>query len=152
MDEEAYRRMYLEVNDRQCFYEKAILGTHCICSRMRKLNLAEREAVRCESAEGHQRCHDYLEQLRRAARFVLRSRAESTALPHAKAIRLQVGGLRGLHAALHPGRTIPSPVPDIDGLLGAAVEKFGSLQSLPYQEIIPEIAAWEGRRPKRRRR
>lgn len=152
MDEDAYRQIYREINDRQCHYEKAILGLHCGCNRMRKLNLAEREAVHCEDEAGHRRCQRYLDSLRRAALFALRSRGEGQKLPHAKAIRLQVGGLRGLHHALHPQETVPQPIPDIDGLLDEAEKRWDDFERLPFDEIIKEMASWEGRRPKRHRR
>ncbi len=152
MDEDAYRELYREVNNRQCHYEKAILSTRCNCKSMRKLNLAEREAAHCEDEAAWRRCHHYLETLRQAARFALKARGEGQRLPHAKAMRLQVGGLRGLHAALHPGRAIPDPIPDVQGLLREALERWSSFEALPFDEIIKEVTAWEGRRPKRRRR
>ncbi len=152
MDENAYRELYREVNDRQCHYEKAILSTRCSCSTMRKINLAEREAARCEEEAAWRRCHHYLETLRQAAIFTLKARGEGQRLPHAKAMRLQMGGLRGLYAALHPGQSVPDPIPDISGLLAEAQKRWGSFEALPFEEIIKEVAAWEGRRPKRRRR
>ena len=152
MDEEAYRRIYREVNDRQCHYEKAILGTHCSCNRMRKICLAEREAVHCEEAGAHEQCRRYLEALCRATLFALRTAEAGSRLPHAKAIRLQVGGLRGLHRALHPDTPLPEPIPDIHGLLEEARERWGGFEALPWTEIVQAVAAWEGRRPKRRRR
>ena len=152
MDEDAYRQLYREVNDRQCLYEKAILSTHCRCSLMRKINLAEREAAHCEDDAGQQRCQAFLDALRHAARFALRTTDEKSSLPHARAMRLQVGGLRGLHLALHPDRPVPSPIPDIHGLIGEGLERWGSLEAFPWQQILREVAAWEGRKPKRRHR
>ncbi len=151
MDEDAYRQLYREVNDRQCPYEKAILSTHCRCSRMRKLNLAEREAVRCEDEAAWKECHAFLDALRRAARFALRAREDERSLPHAQAMRLQVGGLRGLHAALHPDRPIPSPIPDIGALIEAGRRRWRDFEALPHPELLKEISAWQGRKPRRRR-
>ena len=152
MDEDAYRQIYREVNDRQCLYEKAILATHCNCSQMRKLNLAEREAAHCESDAGQQRCQQYLAALRKAMRFALKTGDEGSSLPHARAMRLQVGGMRGLYRALNENKEPPTPIPDIDGLLQQGMERSGSFEAFPYQQILREVAAWEGRRPKRRRR
>ena len=152
MDEKAYRQIYREVNDRQRLYEKAILATHCNCSLMRKLNLAEREAAHCESDAGQQRCRHYLDALRKAMRFALKSGDEGSSLPHARAMRLQVGGMRGLYRALNEGQEPPVPILDIDGLLQQGLERWGGFEAFPYQQILREVATWEGRRPKRRRK
>lgn len=152
MDEESYRELYQRYNHRRCPFEKAILATHCQCSQARKLLLAEREAVRCESDAGQARCLRWLDRLHQAARFALRTREGRASLPHAKAIRLQVGGLRGLHGVLHPDEPVPTPIPDIAGLLEAAEAQPGGFEALPFEPIIQAVNAWEGRRPKRRRR
>jgi len=152
VDEDAYRQIYREVNDRQCLYEKAILSTQCNCALMRKICLAEREAVHCEDKEAHGNCAAFLDILRQKGRFALSAREQNRPLPHAKAMRLQVGGLRGLHAAVHPDQPIPVPIPDIHGLLREAQERWHSLDALPYQVVVQEIASWEGRKPRRRRK
>lgn len=152
MDEEAYRRIYREVNDRQCLFEKAILGMHCSCSRMRKICLAEREAVHCEDEKAHQDCAAWLDVLRHKARFALGTREEGRSLPHARAMRLQVGGLRGLYAALHPGRETPSPIPDVHDLVSGGLQHMSSEETLPFEAVIKEMVRWEGRKPRRRGR
>ena len=152
MDEAAYRQLYRAVNDRQCLYEKAILANHCCCAQMQKLLLAEREAAHCQSSEGQQHCGQYLDALRKAMRFALKSSDEGASLPHARAMRLQVGGLRGLYRALHNGGEPPVPIPDIDALLQEGLEQWGRLESFPFQEILPDVSAWEGRKPRRRRK
>ena len=149
MDEEAYRQIYREVNDRQCLYEKAILATHCACSQMRKICLAEREAAHCESDAARGRCEQYLAALRRAMRFALKSSDEGSSLPHAKAMRLQVGGMRGLYRALHPGQEPRTPIPDVHALLLQGLERWKRFENFPYDIIIHEVAAWEGRKPRR---
>jgi len=150
MDEQAYRELYREVNHRQCPYEKAILANHCRCSQAQKLLLAEREAVRCENQASHERCQAFLDALRQAMRFALKT-DQTQRLPHARAMRLQVGGLRGLHRALHDAPP-PPIIEEIDGLLTSALARWKKLEAFPYQSILPEVAAWEGRKPKGRRR
>jgi hypothetical protein len=152
MDEEAYRRLYREVNDRQCLYEKAILANHCRCGRMQKLLLAEREAAHCDSSEGQQRCGAYLKALRKAMRFALKSGDEGAGLPHARAMRLQVGGMRGLYRALHNGEEPPVPIPNIQALLRQGLQRWDHFERFPFQQILREVATWEGRKPRRRRK
>jgi hypothetical protein len=150
MDNEVFRKTYRSINERFCPFEKSILSNECGCSRARRFCIAEREGVNCGSDEAQTRCLELLSLLRRQARFVLKSMDAHAALPHAKAMRIQVGGLRGLHAVLTPGEPIPQKIEDIDGIVNAVLERFRTLAGLPYQRIIQQIAAYKGRRRFRR--
>jgi hypothetical protein len=152
MDNEVFRRTYRDINERYCPYEKGILTNNCQCSKAKRFLIAEREGVHCSSDSAQERCLKLLEIMRQQARFALKSTDERAALPHAKAMRVQVGGLRGLHAALSPDEPIPTKIEDIFGLIDEAVARFGELDKLPFQPIIQQIAAYKGRKRFRRLR
>jgi hypothetical protein len=153
MDQDAFRQTYKEVNDRFCAFEKSVLTNQCECSQAERFCIAEREGVHCGSDEGQHRCLQLLELLREQARFALRTQSEDKALlPHGKAIRVQVGGLRGLHAVLEPGQPVPEQIPDVYGVIARAEQRFGDLAALPFSDIMPQIAAYKGRSRSRRRR
>lgn len=150
MDNDAFRRTYREINERDCAYEKGILTNQCGCSQAQRFCIAEREGVRCASDEAQRTCIALLDLLSEQARFALKSGGPGKALPHAKAMRLQVGGLRGVAAALEPDAPSPGYVEDVHATLRAAIVRFGSLQRLPFGRIIREIAAYTPRRRRRR--
>ena len=102
MDQEAFRETYHQVNERYCAYEKAILTHQCACSQSEKLHIAEREAAHCRSDDSQARCIRFLDTLKNHARFALKLTGTTGVLPHGKAIRIQVGGLRGLRQVLDP--------------------------------------------------
>jgi len=151
MDNETFRQTYRAINERFCPYEKSILTNNCRCSRAHRFCIAEREGVHCGSDPAQARCLELLDTLRRQARFALKSTDDRAALPHAKAMRIQVGGLRGLHAALAPDDPVPAKIDDINALIETAIARFGDLASLPFQPIIQQIAAYKGRRLRRLR-
>jgi hypothetical protein len=152
MDNEVFRRTYRDINERFCPFEKGILTNNCECSRSQRFCIAEREGVHCNSDEAQSRCIELLDRMRQSARFALKSTEERSALPHAKAMRVQVGGLRGLSAALAPDAEVPKTIDDIDAVVEAAVARYGSLEALPFQTIVQQITAYRGRRPFRERR
>ena len=156
MDQDAFRDTYAAVNERRCPYEKAILTNHCACALAKRFCIAEREGVRCATDAGQARCLAFLEQLRAQARFALKTTGGSGALPHAKAMRIQVGGLRGVRAALADAALDDAAaehrIDDVDGLLQAAMARFGSLEALPFGQIILKVAAYRGRPTFRERR
>jgi hypothetical protein len=149
MDQDAFRRTYHEVNEVYCAFEKSVLTNECRCRQAERFCIAEREGVHCRSVDSQQRCLEWLELLRNQARFALRAEEERRLLPHGKAIRLQVGGLRGLASVLALGAEAPD---DVDGLLRHAEQRFGSLDAVPFSTVMREVAAYQGRRRSRRRR
>ncbi|MCG6860918.1 MAG: hypothetical protein LJE70_06525 [Chromatiaceae bacterium] len=152
MDNEIFRRTYRSVNERYCPYEKSILTNSCKCSRARRFCIAEREGVNCGADAAQSQCLELLDLLRRQARFALKATDERAALPHSKAMRIQVGGLRGLHAVVSPDEPIPEKIEDIHGIIERAVACFGGLANIPLQPVIQQIAAYKGRRRFRGRR
>jgi hypothetical protein len=152
MDQDAFRRTYRDVNDRACVYEKSILTNQCRCSQAERFCIAEREGVHCRSDAAQQQCVEWLELVRSNARFALRANDDRLSLPHAKAMRVQVGGLRGLSRALEPDAPPPHPIPDVFELLSRARTAFESLDRTPFQAVIKEVAAYRGRPRSARRR
>ena len=147
MDQDAFRETYREVNENFCAFEKSVLINQCNCSKAERFCIAEREGVHCLSEEGQARCLDALSILRDHATFALRELTEGK-LPHGKAMRVQIGGMRGLNKLLNGDET---QVPDVDGILRAAITHWGSLEQLPFSEIMPSIAAYKGKTRARRR-
>ncbi len=151
MDQDAYHQTYRELNDRFCLYEKAILAGKCGCTQASRFYLAERVGVHCQTDAGQARCETFLRLLRHHTRFTLKLTGDTSALPHAKAMRLQAGGMNGLYLALHPDAALPDPVADIHDLLLEAEQRWEGLEHLPFQEIIKQVAAFKGRERRSRR-
>ncbi len=149
MDQDTFRKTYREINEQFCAYEKGILTRNCDCALADRFNIAEREGVRCKSAKAQKQCLELLDLLRQKARFVLKSNERAATIPHAKAMKVQVGGMRGLKAALAPDRPLPATIDDIHETLETALAEFGSMEALPFQIIIQQIAAFQGRKRSR---
>jgi len=152
MDQDAFRRTYREVNEIYCAFEKSVLTNECRCSQAERFCIAEREGVHCRSETGQARCLRWLELLREQARFALRTEEERRLLPHGKAIRLQVGGMRGLHMLLEEQAQHPATIEDIDALLARAEQRYRELEAVPFSEIMRQVAAYQVRKRSRRSR
>ena len=151
MDENEYRDVYHSVNNRRCCFEKAILTRRFGCSRLVKINIADREAAGCESDEALQQCRALKDQLRIKAAFALKISAGNGPLPHAKEIKAQCGGLTGLYLTLHPDEENITGVKDIHSTIEAAMQQYSTLDQLPFDTIIKTISHFKGR-PKRGQR
>lgn len=145
MDETEYRQTYREVNERRCVFEKAINARRCSCNKSQRFNLADREGVSCTGESSCNRCKQLLELLRNNASFALQMTSVPGPLPHAKEVKVQIGGMLGIQKLLQPEMSDDDQVHDINGLAETAVQQFGSLENLPYSEIVKSIVTFEGR-------
>jgi hypothetical protein len=151
VDEEQYRRTYQEVITAPCPFEKAILQRVCACPRATKCHIAEREAVNCQSPQAQETCVAFLHHVRKRANFALGLKRMPGALPHAKAIKIQCGGLLGLQNALDPFAQ-ESRVSDVHGLMNRAIKRFQEMSNIPYDQIVREVNKYKGRQSPRRGR
>ena len=76
----------------------------------------------------------------------MRADEERKLLPHGKAMRLQVGGLRGLLSLLTTNGHTPGVIENVYATLEDAEQRFGQLERLPFSAIMREVAAYQVRR------
>jgi len=148
VDESAFRETYRDVNRCACVFEKTILTRNGNCSLADRFCIAEREGVRCLSDSAQRRCSSFLDWVREQTRFALKDLAGAPALPHGRAIRIQIGGLRGLRAVM-TGIESDAMVDDIQVLLRQAL---GDTVDFNRIEVAPVVRAVAAFRPKQRRR
>jgi hypothetical protein len=143
LNESAYKDTYDEKVRLSCPFEKAILSRCADCDQARKFNIAEREAVACEAAVARENCLTLHGLLHQNAVFALKLTHPGEPLPHAKEIKVQCGGLRGLQRLFDQEANL---VENIHALVEKIQRRFASMQDVPYLEVVKEIAAYEGRR------
>ena len=148
MEEDEYKSTYSELASVRCVYEKALTNHQAKCDLSRHFCLADREGYSCEDAEASLKCSKLLEKLREKSIFVLKVHDIDGPLPHNMEIRVQVGGVRGLAKLINVD--IIDKVDNIHRVLDEVINKFGSLDSLPYSEIIQSIEQFQGRRRRQR--
>ena len=123
MDEQQYRSAYREMNPTRCYFEKTLLLRYANCKQANKLFLAEREAFGCQSAEAQTQCLNLLLLLRDNARFSLQLPNIEGQLPHAKEIKVQVGGVFGIQQLLNDKNLSVAKVKEEIGELIEAVDQ-----------------------------
>jgi len=127
-----------------CAFEKPILGAQCQCSLSARSALGEALRVRCQSEVASARCFHLRDLLRDKARFVLKVTDTRGKMPFGKELRVMLGGLAGLVEVL----AMPDGMRDIDALVRRALEKYGTLDRLPFERVVRRIASTPSRRPR----
>lgn len=151
MDEEEYKDVYHSVNSRRCVFEKASLTRRYQCENHVKINIGEREAAGCSNGSAQEQCKEFLRELRRNSAFVLKmtSISGNSALPHAKELKVQCGGLNGLYKAVY-NEEVSANITNIHGLLDMAMNEYQTIDKLPWQVIIPSVTEFTGRKRRKR--
>ena len=148
INESAFRDARKSVNPQPCAFEKALLARCCQCGLAQRMNIGEREAVGCTDAAQRQTCLALRGQLQQNAAFALKLTHTQEPLPHAKEMKIQCGGLKGLQKVLSSGADggEGSDGMGVSALVRLALERFVTLDRLPYSEIMQAVAAFEIRR------
>src|SRR4030067_159139 len=119
----------------RCPFEKAILSAQCTCELSDGFSVAEQMGVNCRSDIARTNCATLLALMRERARFALKVTDTSAGLPFGKEMKVMIGGLIGLQR-----QTLPQEgagrVQNIHALVQQAQAAYGSLDALPYQEIV----------------
>lgn len=144
VDEEQYRRAREQLVTLPCPFEKAISSRVCGCRQSKKTQLGEREAMNCGDEGAHRQCVKLLTQIRRRANFALGLTHMPSALPHAKAVKLQCGGLLGLQHALD-GEGSMQRVNDVSALVKRALKRCGVMEDMPFEQIVRSVARYDHR-------
>lgn len=81
--------------------------------------------------------------LREHARFALGLTRTSGHLTFGQELKILYGGLAGLQALIAPNVQNPDKVGNIHALVRAARQQYGTLDDIPYQHIVPGMAAYK---------
>ena len=152
MDEDQYRETYHKINPNRCIFEKAHTNRRCNCQKKHRFVLATREGIGCQSEKSLQNCTEFLTRLRDSSRFALKVTLIDGPLPHNKELRVQAGGCLALQTLLEPEKESDDAVnpPNIDQLLKQALLEYGSLDAIPYNELIKGVLTYKVRSKKRK--
>lgn len=148
MEESEYRSTYNDLTKNRCVFEKALTNHKAKCPISKHFCLADREGYACQSKESSIKCAELLEKLRENSVFVLKLHEINAPLPHNMEIRVQVGGLVGLakQVSLEEDTNATVVVSDINGVVERALVQFGSLDKLPFSNIMQSVVQFKGRR------
>jgi hypothetical protein len=151
VEENEYRSVYNERTTIRCVFEKALTNHKAKCSLSDHFCLADREGYACKDTASSSNCREILDKLRDNSRFVLKLREIEGPLPHNMEIRVQAGGLMGVARLVDQlpaeGRLAAS---DIKTVVQAVIALYGSLDALPYDEIVQSIVKYQGRKRRQR--
>lgn len=152
MEEDEYKSTYNDLASVRCVFEKALTNNQAKCHLSQHFCLADREGYSCQNLDSSSKCNELLKKLREKSIFSLKLHSVSGPLPHNMEIRVQVGGVIGLAKLLkdEAGSDLVLPVENINGILNEVIRVFGSLDNVPFDNVIRSVVQFQGRRRRQR--
>lgn len=133
-----------EINRLPCVFGKAVLAQCAVCELARRVAVGDGDTLACSSPLARAACGTLFGLLREKSAFALGVTTTQRILKHALVLRIQCGGLAGFKQVIDPA----AHAADVHRLVRAATEQYGSLDALPFSEIVQGVAAWRGRKRK----
>ena len=156
MDDEQYRQTRAALDEPRCLYEKALQYGYFSCRHARKIALGEREAMHCSHGVAHVRCSAFYSLTLRHSGFALGRSKLPAHLTFNKAMKVQIGGLKGAMQLAgvplsedHPPRN--DAAPDVAACLAQLQSDAGTFEALNYSLIVPWIQEFSLRKKRGRR-
>jgi hypothetical protein len=138
MDENEYHTMRMTLTPIPCVFSKSILAMKLECRESSRKNIAGRELIQCLSAINVQQCSQWLRLLRQKSQFALQTPEQSDVLPHAKEMKVQVGGIMALQK-IYRADVMPEIKADIAELLARCVKDNPEFEGVPFDVVIREV-------------
>lgn len=138
------------MSERICPFSSTLVQEDFACSNANPIVRRGGAEVACISEESHARCKQLFQGLKDAALPEFGVEDDLLKMPHSILVKVQYGGLLGLQGRLGTFAGPGSTVDDINRLVAAAVDRFGSIDTIPCKDFSDTIVNYK--LPGRRRR
>ena len=145
MDDEQYRQVREAIDRPHCRYEKAIQYGYFQCQWLQRIALGEREALHCTRQSAFEVCDEFHSLTLKHSGFALGTTRMPVHLSFNQAMKVQIGGLRGVIE--QAGKTIVEPEIQPSAQLQDVAEELeqlkarigGAFGNMDVSEIMPHI-------------
>ena len=105
--------------------------------------------IACSSMQKCQQCAEVYEQFKAVGLPTFEYEDDLTQVPHGVWTKIQYGGLLGLQRHLG-GQSDNTQVDNISAVITQAIHQYGSVELLPYQDLVPAMQAHKIKRRRNR--
>ena len=152
MDDEQYRQAREAIEQPRCRYEKAIQYGYFQCQWHQRFALGERESLHCTQPSAFKLCDEFHTLTLSHSGFALGTAKMPMHLSFNQAMKVQIGGLRGvMHQAgkpvIEPEMKSATQLQDVaDELEQLKVRVEGEFGNMDFSEITPYISEFSLRK------
>lgn len=129
----------------KCAFNATLMGDQFGCAHAHHVVRRGGPDVACADNAGHERCRRLFDLLKASALPAFGVEDDPLSMPHSTLVKIQFGGLLGIQRLLDP---IAETVADVNSLVEHAGRNFGSLETIPCQDVLADITSYKIRRRK----
>jgi hypothetical protein len=126
----------------KCAFSATLMGTDYRCEYAHEVTRRGGPDIACQSEADAQRCENLFCALKAMALPALGHEDDLTATPHSVYVKIQFGGLLGLHRA---GGGRDETVDNIVALVDQAEQRYPDFTGLPTGDLLDAIASHKTR-------
>jgi hypothetical protein len=130
--------------ERICPFGSTLVTETCHCVHADQVVRRGGAEIICQNEVAYVRCTELFQQVKNVALPEFEVEDDLTTMPHSVLQKIQFGGLLGLQQLItqQPADTVA----DIANLLDELETKFGTLDDLPYNDLISTITKYKLKR------
>lgn len=130
--------------ERICPFGSTLVTETCHCVHADQVVRRGGAEIICQNEVAYVRCTELFQHLKNVALPEFEVEDDLTTMPHSVLQKIQFGGLLGLQQLITQQPT--DSVADIAELLDELETKFGTLEALPYNDLISTITEYKLKR------
>lgn len=127
----------------KCPFRNPIITRDYLCECAQEVTFREGPGIACSNTESWERCTNLFEGLKSSALPVFEVADDLTTMPASVLSKIQYGGLAALAGLL---KIQENAIENINTLMAVAMDKYGSVEQLDYESIIPVIKDYKLRK------
>lgn len=116
--------------DFKCAFSHCLMQSAFACSQAQPVARRSGPDISCQSELGHIQCAELMQKLKAAALPVFNVTDDLLSMPHSTSVKIQYGGLMGMHAQISPNEPA---IEDVHGLVVKAIAHFGGIEQIPCE-------------------
>lgn len=128
----------------KCAFSHTLVANSFGCSRASTVTKRDGPHTVCTDAPAAARCAALFAAFKEAALPVFDVPDDLEQMPHSVPVKIQFGGLLGLHQALNPGDG--GRIADIHTLVEAALNRYGAIDAIPCADFTRAMTAYQVKR------
>jgi hypothetical protein len=127
-----------------CPFGSTLVTETCHCAHADQVIRRGGAEIVCQDEVAYTRCTKLFQHLKNVALPAFEVEDDLTTMPHSVLQKIQFGGLLGLQQLIM--EQAPDTVADVASLLDSLQAKHGTLDNLPYNELVSSITEYKLKR------
>lgn len=130
------------MKDLICPFSATLVSEDFGCRKASRIVRRGGAEIACSSESAQSRCNDLHARMKEVSLPALGFEDDLLQMPHSAQLKIQYGGLLGLQRIVQTGEAPTTTLSNIDSLISAALDRFPSVEAIPFDELCTDITGY----------